>query len=468
MSHSLSTIARRWSVSRCAVAILLSLPACSVTLAAPGGQYIRPVRGNQMATPRVAQMPAEQGMPMNGQSGVIYDGNGAGSMAPMPSEGYRDGSYPGPAYGGSSCGCGNGGCNGSCGCGDSCGGYGGGYGDGGGGYYGADCGGYGGCGYGDCGGEGCAGCCDEVCCGIYQPRCSFYVDWLNLQVTDGDVAHAQQQDGIGGAGTVPFGRIGTADIDYDSAVRMGGSIGCDPCSGFTWSFTNFESYDEDRVNPPFLPGGGGAVGSLVHHPGAQITASVGPVVAAYDIDFRLADAMCRRFLAGGPCYAVNYSFGVQYGHLEQFFLQEGVFSGGQSGTIDTFTNIDFDGAGVKAGLDVERSLCWGFMTYGRLTAAIMTGQFSSRYNMVNTTTEVLLARSVWKDDRVVPQLEYELGLGWTSPSGHWRFTTGYMLSHWANVVTTPEFIDAVQADNYVDVDGNLTFDGAVSRVELRW
>ena len=66
----------------------------------------------------------------------------------------------------------------------------------------------------------------------------------------------------------------------------------------------------------------------------------------------------------------------------------------------------------------------------------------------------------------MPHLEYELGLGWTSPSGHWRFTTGYMLSHWANVVTTPEFIDAVQADNYTDVDGNLTFNGAVIRVEF--
>ena len=29
-------------------------------------------------------------------------------------------------------------------------------------------------------------------------------------------------------------------------------------------------------------------------------------------------------------------------------------------------------------------------------------------------------------------------------------------------------IDAVQADNYVDVEGDLTFDGAVTRAELRW
>jgi hypothetical protein len=294
-----------------------------------------------------------------------------------------------------------------------------------------------------------------------------YVDWLWLQVSDADVAHAQQQDGIGGSGTVPFGRIGTVEIDNDSGVRVGGSISCGPCAAFTFSFTNFESYNEDTVRPP-VNTQSGAVGSLVQHPEAQITASAGPVDAAYDIDYRVADMMYRHFLTGGPCYAVNYQYGAQFGHLEQFFIQEGVFSGGQTGTIDTYTNIDFDGGGVKAGLDAERSLGCGFMIYGRLMAAIMTGRFSSHYTMINSTTDILLTRANWKDDRVVPQIEYELGVGWTSPSGHWRFTTGYMLSHWANVVTTPEFIDAVQADNYVDVDGDLTFDGAVTRVELRW
>jgi Legionella pneumophila major outer membrane protein precursor len=435
-------------------------------MGAPGHPNSQSFRPAQRAPARLAQMPAEHMMPPNGQPGAMYDGDPARQMAPLPTDGYRDGSYPSPAYGGPSCGCGNGGCNGSCGCGDGCsGGYGGGvYGD-----CTGDCSGAcGGCDYGDCG--GCGDACCDVMCGMYctQPRLSVYVDWLSLQVSDADMAHAQQQDGIGGAGTVPFGRIGTVETDYDSGVRIGGSIGCGPCVGAVWSFTNFESYNEDRVNPPFIPGGGGAVGSLVHHPGAQITASVGPVDACYDIDFRMADLMCRHYVSGGPCHAVNLLYGVQYGHLEQFFLQEGIFSGGQSGTIDTFTNIDFDGGGVKAGFDAERQMCWGFLAYCKATAAIMTGRFSSRYDMVNTTTEVLLARARWKDDRVVPQLEYELGLGWTSPSGCWRFTTGYMLSHWANVVTTPEFVDAVQANNYVDVDGNLTFDGGVSRIEFRW
>jgi hypothetical protein len=43
-----------------------------------------------------------------------------------------------------------------------------------------------------------------------------------------------------------------------------------------------------------------------------------------------------------------------------------------------------------------------------------------------------------------------------------------MFSHWMNAVTTPEFIDAVQADNYTDVEDTITFDGVVTRVEVLW
>jgi hypothetical protein len=81
---------------------------------------------------------------------------------------------------------------------------------------------------------------------------------------------------------------------------------------------------------------------------------------------------------------------------------------------------------------------------------------------------VLLAQANWKDDRVVSHLEYEVGFGWTSASHHWRFSTGYMFSHWMNAVTMPTFIDAVQADNYTDVEDTISFDGAVTRVEVLW
>jgi len=42
------------------------------------------------------------------------------------------------------------------------------------------------------------------------------------------------------------------------------------------------------------------------------------------------------------------------------------------------------------------------------------------------------------------------------------------MSHWFNIVSTPVFVDAVQADNYVDVDDTISFDGLVGRAEVRW
>jgi hypothetical protein len=429
-----------------------------------GGQMPRPYR-----TPPSVRM-AQQVAPEGPQQNIIYDGYGNGAPAPTPIDdlgGYSNGeSYTNDGYYNSGSYYGDGSYGGDCGC------------NGGGGGCDGSCGGYGGShsGCGECSGGCCGSCGDQSCAGgamgcalaCCQPRCSFYADWLYLQVVDADVAHAQQQNGIGGAGTVPFGDVGTVEMEYNSGGRVGGSIACGPCSGVNVSFTHFESDSFNVVEPPFIPGGGGAVGSLVHHPGAAITASVGPVAAEYAIDYQLGEIMYRSLLSGGACHTINYAVGAQLGHLEQGFVQTGIFSGGQSGTIDTYTNIDFDGGGLKAGLDAERWLGWGFSAYGRAAAAIMTGRFSSHYRMINSTTDVRLAIVDWKDDRVVPHLEYEVGLSWTSPSGHWRFATGYLLSHWANVVSTPEFIDAVQANNYVDVDGDLTFDGAVTRAEVRW
>ncbi len=372
-------------------------------------------------------------------------------LSDEPSYGPSGGGYGGCSDGCSgSCGTYDGGCNGCVGgcCEDPC-----------------ACGG----GYANSCGEDC----DGLCAGSFDEcgsrSCSIFVDWLYLQPTGVDIAHAQQQNGIGGAGTVPYGDIGTVDITHSPGVRFGGSWGCDECSQVSLSYTFFESDGFNVTEPPAsVIGGGGAVGSLIHHPGAAITASAGPVEAFYDIDFQLVDLMYRRVWKSAPGFAINYAVGLQYGHLEQAFQQNGIFSGGQQGVIDTRTNIDFDGGGLKLGLDAERRLTHCFSTYGRLSAAAMSGTFRSRYDMNNVSTDTLLAEANWKDDRVIGQIEYELGVGWTSCNERWHISTGYMFSHWTNIVSTGEFISAVQKDKYVDVDDTLSFDGVVTRLEFVW
>ncbi len=293
---------------------------------------------------------------------------------------------------------------------------------------------------------------------------------LWLHPTGVDMAHAQQQDGIGGAGTVPFGTIGVVDPSYDIGFRLGGELQVTPCSGVFVSYAFFDTTEESSVVPPAAVGGGlGAVGSLVHHPGAAITASVGPVDATYDIEFQLGDAAYRQILYRDCVHSLSSFVGARFAQLEQRFLQQGEFAGGAAGTIQTTTNIEFTGAGPMAGLDSMHKLGeTGFSVYGRALVAAITGSFESHYRMLNTTTDVLLAESIWEDDRIVPMLEYELGIAWTSPRSRVRLAAGYMMSHWFNVVTTPVLVDAVQADNYVDVGDTISFDGLVGRAELRF
>jgi hypothetical protein len=386
------------------------------------------------------------------------DGANPGSMEPVPADsgGMMGGDYGCSPMGGScySGGCSSGSCDSGC--------YGGCYG-------GCDSGCCGNsCDYGSCDGGGCDGYCPPMRpCRIpnyYQPMSYLYAEWLDLHMGGGDVAHAQQQNGIGGAGTVPFGDIGTLDIGYNSGYRVGGEIACNACSGVAVDYTRFTSHSTDEVDAPNI--NGGAVGSLVHHPGAAITASAGPVDGTYDVEFQLGDIVYRHLWLTGRRYAVNYEVGAEFGHLDQDFAQRGLFGGGQGGVIDTTTDISFDGGGLKAGIDGEQRLCCGFFAYGKATAAALSGRFDSHYNMFNSTTETLLARSNWQDNRVIGQLDAELGFGWAR--GCWRVSAGYMFSEWTNVVTTQSLIDAVQNNNYNNVRDNITFDGLVTRVECCW
>ena len=149
--------------------------------------------------------------------------------------------------------------------------------------------------------------------------------------------------------------------------------------------------------------------------------------------------------------------------------QTGEFGGGQAGTIDTATNIKFDGGGPVIGIAGERLIGQTrFSSYAHASASALEGQFTSHYTMNNSTTSTLLAQSDWQDDRIVPMFDYELGIAWTSPSDHLRLSVGYMAQHWFNIVSTPTLVDAVQADNYVNVHDTISFDGLVGHAELRW
>ena len=308
------------------------------------------------------------------------------------------------------------------------------------------------------------------CCAAPEPwehRLTYFADALYLHPTGLDMAHAQQQNGTGGAGTVPFGVISTADPYGEPAFRVGMNYCLNKWSSLAVSSTFFESQSKSQVTAPDIGGGGGSVGSFVHHPGAAITGSAGPLDATYDTDFALVDFEYRRLLAACHHWWANYSVGARYGSLEQNFQQTGVSGGALGGTIQTTTDVDFDGVGLKLGLDCEALVGHrGWSIYGRGAATPLFGTFHSDYSMQNTVTGVNLATSSWTEDRFVTQLDIECGAAWTTTC--WRVSVGYYALFWCNAVSTPEFIRAVQNDHYLNVEDTFAFSGLVLRGEYRW
>ena len=233
------------------------------------------------------------------------------------------------------------------------------------------------------------GCCDSVGCGDgccrpwWAHRSGFSGEFLYLHATDADVAHAQQQNGIGGAGTVPFGRIGTVSAEHEPGIRVGASKALTDCSSLVMSYTFFESKAFDNV----VLGGGGEVGSFVHHPGASITASAGPVNAFQDVDFELADVAYRALWKASSLYAINWTVGGRYGQLLQDFRQIGSFAAGAAAEVDTRTSVEFEGAGLLFGIDGERRIgCGGWSMYGRGNVSPMSGRVHGDYISHNNST----------------------------------------------------------------------------------
>jgi hypothetical protein len=307
---------------------------------------------------------------------------------------------------------------------------------------------------------------------VQQPlpiKFSAFGEYLFLQPSGVDVVHAQQQNGIGGAGTVPFGDLGVTGFHYESGIRVGGDMALSCTTSIAGAYTWFESDARSRVVAPVIPGGGGAVGSLVQHPGAGLTASTGPVDARSEVNFQIGEGQYRSRLLQGPRYWVNGGLGGRYAHLDEEFGQVGVFGGALGGLITTQSDIDFNGGGVLFALDGGRTIGnRGFSVYGKSTLSPLVGRFTTDYSLHNDTTGTQLARVHWIDDRFTTILDYEVGLAWTGPRRRWRFAAGYTAKFWFNAVTTSTFIDAVQTNNYTNIGDTISFDGLVAHVEHLW
>jgi hypothetical protein len=222
---------------------------------------------------------------------------------------------------------------------------------------------------------------------------------------------------------------------------------------------------------------------MVIHP-ATPNAVIGTAAAwgRHDLEYDLMDLEYRRVWwddglgksLKGDCSAgssMNWVAGVRWGRLEQNF--QSVFTddlvGPPIAEVTVLTDIDFDGIGVRLGLEGERYASrLPFMVYGKCYGSLIAGEFDASYQQTVQAGANFGVDTSWTAGRIVPTFELELGGGFVCCDGSLRATAGYMFSAWTNVVKTEDFIHAVQTNDFRDMGDTITFDGLVARVEGRF
>lgn len=318
----------------------------------------------------------------------------------------------------------------------------------------------GGCGCGSCGTKS-SGCeCKESCPKDWRHSTGFFFEGLFLRPRDVEVAFAVPADAAGTIPAVQIGPTAVVDPDGELAFRAGFTLAGDESSSLVVAYTKFESSTFNSVSTTT-----DTIRSLVAHPSST---SAGTVFlrgeAAYSVDFETIDLDYRGILLSGPQFALNYSIGARYGRLEEEFRS--TLSNLITETVNT--DVSFEGFGPRLGLDFEKhSRNSGLMMYGRAGASFLGGDMGATYFQGQSVDPVIVDTG-WEGERIVTNLELELGGGWVMKGGHARITLGYVVSGWFNMVRPDEFIEAVQDNSFEDLGETITFDGVVARAEWKF
>ena len=292
------------------------------------------------------------------------------------------------------------------------------------------------------------------------PSWQFFADFLYLRPRSAEVLYAAPigTDGVAPPDPIQTGRLGVVDFEYDPAYRAGFTCALDDCASLGVTYTQYEGKTRDAIVTTYPY----AVRAMADHPWTSVPDGY-LAVAATGIDFDLVDMDYRGMMLCSERHAVNYLAGLRYAYLEQGFFSR--FGLGSQETA--FTDIRFDGGGIRLGLEGERYLMGGgsgLMIYGRGLASFVAGEFESQYRQDGNAR----ADACFNTGRIVPILDLELGAGWTLWDGRLRFSGGYVFSAWYNVLKTDDFIQAIRAQNPSDLSSQLTFDGLVMRAECRF
>jgi len=254
------------------------------------------------------------------------------------------------------------------------------------------------------------------------------------------------------------------NVDASSGFRTGFNIALDGCFSLFGTYTRWDGSTTHTIQA----NNANILNPVLLHPSTLTAGSTAlESTAKQTIGFQFADMGYRRIYRRGDSHVINWTGGLRYGNLEQQLNVDQTVSV-PTGLTNLKTDIDFDGLGILGGLDAERqSQNTGVLIYGKTNASMLAGTWKANTLQSNQFGGGRIGND-YRDFRLSPVLEAELGLGWQSQSGKVRLTTGYMTNIWLNAISTRDYLQSFNSSNMVDMTDSISFSGLTSRLELRY
>jgi len=312
---------------------------------------------------------------------------------------------------------------------------------------------------GECGGGGCGGSCDTDAPwhGFGQ---ALYITPRNISVPFGVIFNGPADLPPPGA-VIQIAPPGVVQFEYNVGYQVGAERALDECNTIGVSYTYFRdgAFDNMSTNT-------NQIRSLVSQPSTFVSNAVSDSTSAsanqtfkmqegeVDFKWKFFDDKYTR---------LSLWTGARYLSLDQKF--NAAFIGNEED--DVSTDVRFEGGGFRLGLELMETSKAGFSFYSRGSASFFAGSFRSSYVESNPFIGDEVTTGL-KDARIVPVLDLEMGVSWTSPGQHLKLSAGYMVSGYFNMIKTTDLITAVQQNNFNDMSSTITLDGLTGSVEFRF
>jgi hypothetical protein len=232
------------------------------------------------------------------------------------------------------------------------------------------------------------------------------------------------------AGTA-VGAIKSLEWDVSSGFRVGGGWAMEP-EGLSVGvfYTYLHAHDDQGLVAPT----GGVLYSTLSHPG--FIDAVNTAFGNTSLNYHVVDLEVGSNIQVGKCVHLWVGTGGKFASIDQSL--DAFYDGLTASSAQVSSPIDFDGGGVRVGVDGSWTVGRGFSLFSRAFGSLMIGDF--RTNLLETNgagafviTDV--TEHYWK---VVPVLELAVGAGWEN---NWlRVRAGYELTNWFGLVDSPDIV----------------------------